>query len=119
MTNFIKWNGTSEDGSDGNKKWKDANLTWGDYQLITEVVEEVVKAGSSPTARKKRLDKFLAQEPEKEKKLIHLICRIDGVKVYDDKKEVQNDVQVTLEKVEMLAEQVLGKKIKVENPDVV
>ena len=35
------------------------------------------------------------------------------------KKEVQDDVQVTLEKVEMLAEQVLGKKIKVENPDVV
>ena len=39
--------------------------------------------------------------------------------IYDDKKEVQDDVQVTLEKVEMLAEQVLGKKIKVENPDVV
>ena len=48
-----------------------------------------------------------------------MICRIEGVKVYDDKKEVQNDIEVTLEKIEMLAEQVLGRKIKVENPDVV
>ena len=109
-------------------KWKNADTTWGNLTQLWGLVQEVVAvvedeagvpAGSSPTARKKRLEKFLADEPEKTKKLIHLICRIEGVKVYDDKKEVQNDVQVTLEKIEMLAEQVLGKKIKVENPDVV
>ena len=104
-------------------KWTDADTNWGDltqiWSLVEEVVAEVEAAGSSPTARKKRLEKFLAQEPEKKKKLIHLICRIEGVKVYDDKKEVQDDVQVTLNKIEMLAEQVLGKSIKVENPDVV
>ena len=104
-------------------KWIDADTTWSEIQsiwsLVEEVVDVVVKGGSSPTARKKRLEKFLADEPEKKKNLIHLICRIEGVKVYDDKKEVQNDVEVTLEKIEMLAEQVLNKKIKVENPDVV
>mgnify|MGYP001156883364 CR=1 FL=1 len=106
-------------------KWTDADTTWAEMNQIWSLVEEVVTVveegvgGSTPKARKKRLEKFLAQEPEKKKKLIHLICRIEGVKVYDDKKEVQDDVQVTLEKVEMLAEQVLGKKIKVENPDVV
>ena len=106
-------------------KWIDANTTWSEINKIWSLVQEVVDVvedgvgGSTPRARKKRLEKFLAQEPEKKKKLIHLICRIEGVKVYDDKKEVQDDVQVTLEKVEMLAEQVLGKKIKVENPDVV
>ena len=104
-------------------KWTDADTNWGDLTQFWGLVEEVVAvgaaAGSSPTARKKRLEKFLADEPEKKKRLIHLICRIEGVKVYDDKKEVQDDVQVTLEKIEMLAEQVLGRKIKVENPDVV
>ena len=104
-------------------KWIDANTNWKDleqiWSLVQEVVAEVEAAGSSPTARKKRLEQFLGDAPEKKKKLIHLICRIEGVKVYDDKKEVQDDVQVTLEKIEMLAEQVLGKKIKVENPDVV
>ena len=107
------------------KKWKDTDTNWGEliqyWGLVEEVVAvvESVPAGSSPTARKKRLEKFLIDEPEKKKKLIHLICRIEGVKVYDDKKEVQDDVQVTLNKIEMLAEQVLGRKIKVENPDVV
>ena len=104
-------------------KWTDGNTNWGDLTQIWGLVEEVVSvveaAGSSPTARKKRLEKFLADEPEKKKKLVHLICRIEGVKVYDDKKEVQDDIQVTLEDIEMLAEQVFGKKIKVENPDVV
>tara|TARA_Y100001938_G_scaffold13848_1_gene17100 strand:+ start:125 stop:457 length:333 start_codon:yes stop_codon:yes gene_type:complete len=106
-------------------KWIDADATWSEINKIWSLVQEVVDVvedgvgGSTPRARKKRLEKFLAQEPEKKKKLIHLICRIEGIKVYDDKKEVQDDVQVTLEKIEMLAEQVLGKKIKVENPDVV
>ena len=107
-------------------KWIDANTSWSEINQIWSLVQEVVAVveadgvgGSTPRARKKRLEKFLAQEPEKKKKLIHLICRIEGVKVYDDKKEVQDDVQVTLEKIEMLAEQVLGKKIRVENPDVV
>ena len=96
-------------------KWIDANTSWSEINQIWSLVQEVVAVveadgvgGSTPRARKKRLEKF-----------IHLICRIEGVKVYDDKKEVQDDVQVTLEKIEMLAEQVLGKKIKVENPDVV
>ena len=109
---LIKW-------TDANTNWKDLDQIWGLVQEVVAVVEEVGVGGSSPTARKKRLEKFLAQEPEKKKKLIHLICRIEGVKVYDDEKEVQDDVQVTLEKIEMLAEQVLGRKIKVENPDVV
>ena len=92
-------------------KWIDADATWSEINKIWSLVQEVVDVvedgagGSTPRARKKRF--------------IHLICRIEGVKVYDDKKEVQDDVQVTLEKIEMLAEQVLGKKIKVENPDVV
>ena len=104
-------------------KWKNADTKWSEltqfWGLVEEVVEVVVSAGSSPSARKKRLEKFLKQEPEKKKKLIHLICRIEGIKVYDDSKEVETDVQVTIEKVEMLAEQILGKKIKVENPNVV
>jgi len=100
--------------------WLEADTTWSELNQIWGLVREVVKVvGSSPTRRKERLEQFLADDPEKEKKLIHLICRIEGIKVYDDEKEVQNDVQVTLEKIEMLAEQVLGKKIKVENPNVV
>ena len=109
---LIKW-------INANTTWSEINKIWSLVQEVVDVVEDVSLGGSTPKARKKRLEKFLAQEPDKKKKLLHLICRIEGVKVYDDKKEVQDDVQVTLEKIEMLAERVLGKKIKVENPDVV
>ena len=46
MSNYIKWNGLSDDGSDGDKKWKDANLTWGDYLLVSEV-SKFIGGGSS------------------------------------------------------------------------
>ncbi len=52
------------------------------------------------------------------KKLIHLICRVEGKKVYDEKKEVNDDVKVTVGKVEMLIKEILG-KIKVEKKDVI
>ena len=41
MTNYIKWNGISEDGSDADKKWSEADLAWGDYQLVVEVAEVI------------------------------------------------------------------------------
>ena len=42
-------------------KWTDADTSWGDltqlWGLVEEVVTVVEAAGSSPTARKKRLEK--------------------------------------------------------------
>ena len=102
-------------------KWKDATTTWAQTVKIWSLVEEALAAaaGSTPSRRKKRLEKFLEDEPEKKKQLIQLIVRIEGIKVYDDTKEVLDDIEVTVEKIEMLAEKILGKKIKVENPNVI
>ena len=113
MTNFIKWNGLSEDGSDGKKKWKNADFTWGDFQLAEELAG---LGGSTPKKRREKLDKFL-KDPEKKKKVIHLICRVKGEKVYDEKKELIEDIDVKVEDVDMVIEEILG-KIKVETKDV-
>jgi len=100
--------------------WLEADTTWSELNEIWGLVREVVKVvGSSPYKRKERLEQFLDNDPEKKKKLIHLICRIEGVKVYDDSKEIESDIEITIENIEMLAEKVLGKTIKVENPNVV
>ena len=48
----------------------------------------------------------------KKKKLIHLICRIKGEKVYDDYTEI-NDVNVKIEDVELVVESIM-KKVKLE-----
>ena len=58
-------------------------------------------------------DKF---DEEKKKRLIHLICRVKGEKVYDEKKMV-GDVQIKLDDVDLVIERILG-KIRVENTNV-
>ena len=49
---------------------------------------------------------------DKKKKLIHLICRIKGEKVYDDYTEVKN-VEVDVDDVELVVESII-KKVKLE-----
>ena len=63
------------------------------------------------------LEEFLAKEPVKKKRLIHLICRIRGEKVYDETKEAIEDIEIKVEDVDMVINEVLG-KIKVETKDV-
>ena len=116
MTNYIKWNGISEDGSDGDRKWKNADFTWGDYQFISEVAVVLDGAGGAEKRRQKALDQWLDKDEEKKKKLIRLICRIDGEKVYDEEKEAGTG-KVSVNKVEMLIKEILG-KIKLETKDV-
>ena len=91
--------------------WADNPYTWGDVSLILEIVD-----GIGTINRRARLDWYLDKYPDKKKRLIRLICRIKGEKVYDETKEVK-DVQVKLEDVDMVIKEVLG-TIKVENVDV-
>ena len=118
MTNWIRWNGDIQDGGIVNQsvpastavKWGDNSYTWGDVQFISDIKDGI--GTGSRRARQDRLNKLIKDE-EKKKRLIHLICRIDGIKVYDGEKEVQQEVDVTVEKVEILIKAVLGKvKIK-------
>tara|TARA_Y100000004_G_scaffold171811_1_gene208140 strand:- start:2015 stop:2362 length:348 start_codon:yes stop_codon:yes gene_type:complete len=115
MTNFVKWNGTSEDGSESDKKWNQANVTWGDYQLLVEV-EEVIKGGRSTKSKQQALDKYL--DKDKKKRLIKLIATVQGQK-YEETKEVE-DIQIDVKDVEILIKEVLSKikNIIVEKKDV-
>ena len=112
MPTKIKWN---EGG-----KWGllPVDITWGDYKLIEEIAEEIDVDGIGTKGRRERLERLLDQDKKKKKRLIHLICRVKGEKVYDEKKEV-GDVQVKLEDVELVIERVIGKKMIVEDIDVV
>ena len=121
MSNYIKWDGISEDGSDGDKKWINANLTWGDYQFISEVadvVDEIEAGGGSLPSKRKKLDKWLDQEPEKKKRLIKLICMVKGEK-FEETKEVE-ELTINIKDVEFVIEEVLSKikNIIVEKKDV-
>ena len=117
MSNFIQWNGIAEDGTANDITWGNADYTWGDFQIITEVADIAGKGTYARKERQKKLDEYLEKDKEKKKRLIHLICRVGGEKVYDETKEINDDVEVTIDDVEMLVERVV-KTIKVEKVNV-
>ena len=113
----IRWDGTIDSpflGADNNEVpdsesiiWGNNEYTWGDVQFVQEIVDGV----GTGRRRQDRLNKILDDE-DKKKRLIHLICRIKGEKVYDDYTEV-GDVEVNVEDVEMVTENIIG-KVKLE-----
>ena len=84
---------------------------WGDVSFVIEIADGI--GTGSRRAREARLNQF---EQEKKKRLIRLICRVKGEKVYDEEKEI-GDTYIKLEDAELVIEKVLG-KIRVENINV-
>ena len=112
LTNYIVSVGIAQDFPIHAPKPRggDNTYTWGDVRFISEIADGI--GTGSRRARQERLNKFLKDE-DKKKKLIHLICRVDGIKVYDGKKEAGTKGDIKVEKVEMLIKEILGKvKIK-------
>ena len=121
----IQWNGVVDDSeldslaSAANNEvptsvdivWGDNSYTWGDVAFVLSIFDGI--GSSSRRAREARLQQL---DKDKKKRLIHLICRVKGEKVYDEKKEV-GDVQIKLEDAELVIEKVLG-KMRVENTNV-
>ncbi len=113
----IEWDGDVKGGdSQGDEiptsvstLWGSNSFTWSDVAFIQELADGI--GTGSRRARQDRLNKILDDE-DKKKKLIHLICRIKGEKVYDDYTEV-GDVEVKVEDAELVVEAIV-KKVKLE-----
>ena len=105
----VQWGGLTEDGRNVSTIWGNNPFTWGDVSLAVEIAEVIDGVGY--TRRKERLDNLFKDE-EKKKKFIHLVCRIKGEKVYDDKVEVK-DVDVKVEDAELVVETLI-KRVKLE-----
>ena len=111
----IKWDGTVVGGENQNDSipssekivWGSNPFTWGDVAFIQEIVDGI--GTGSRRAREARLQKL---DKDKKKRLIRLICRVKGEKVYDDVTEV-GDVKINIDDVELVAESIIG-KVKLE-----
>ena len=105
----VQWGGITEDGRSVSTIWGNNPFTWSDVALAVEIADAIDGVGY--TRRKERLDDLFKDE-EKKKRFIHLVCRIKGEKVYDDKVEVK-DVDVKVEDAELVVETIV-KKVKLE-----
>ena len=110
----IKWDGNTQDGRETSIIWGDNPYTWGDVALAAEVAEVIDGIGTqNRRAREARLQQL---DKEKKKRLIRLICRVKGEKVYDEEK-VMGDTYIKLEDADLVINEVLG-KMRVENANV-
>ena len=112
----IKWNGLVDDSesdslasADNNEVptsvdivWGNNSYTWGDVAFVLSIFDGI--GSSSRRAREKRLQDL---DKDKKKRLIRLICRVKGEKVYDEEKEV-GDIQLRLDDVDMVINKVVG-----------
>ena len=111
----IEWDGTVVGGENQGDSipssksivWGSNPFTWGDVAFIQEIVDGI--GTGSRRAREERLKQL---DKDKKKRLIRLICRVKGKKVYDDVTEV-SDVKINIDDVEMVAESIIG-KVKLE-----
>ena len=117
----IQWDGdlTHPQAGDQNQSipasvdivWGANSYTWGDVSFVIEIADGLGTGGRR--AREARLHKF---DKDTKRRLIHLICRVKGEKVYDEEKEV-GDIQIKLEDADLVIKEVLG-KMRVENTNV-
>jgi len=77
--------------------WDDNPYTWDEVELIQEILDA---AGTISTSKV-----IHELPPEKKKKLIRLILKRKGIKMYDEQKEIKN-IEITVEDVELLIKEV-------------
>tara|TARA_B100000519_G_C14027141_1_gene336199 strand:+ start:202 stop:558 length:357 start_codon:yes stop_codon:yes gene_type:complete len=112
----VKWNGTTEDGRTTSVVWGSNPFTWDDVALAIEVADVIDIDGKGTYSRREREDRLNSLDKNKKKRLIRLICRVKGEKVYDEQKEV-GEVDIKLKDAELVVNEVLS-KIKVEKTNV-
>ena len=101
MSSKIKW-------EDANFKWNDNPYTWDEVALVAEAVAAI---SGPPGEGDDFIHPLFDKDPEKRKKLVKLICKVQG-KTIEKEKEIK-DYKITVKDIQLLAEEVLGINVKV------
>tara|TARA_R100001015_G_C4625848_1_gene184542 strand:+ start:1389 stop:1703 length:315 start_codon:yes stop_codon:yes gene_type:complete len=84
-----------------NFKWNENPYLWNEVVLVLEIAD-----GDGDTSRqgvKKKVEKL---DRKKKKRLIHLIMRRKGIKIYDNSKVVKEDIEIDINDVELIIKEV-------------
>lgn len=77
-------------------------FTWDDVALISEIVEQLLQGRSLDT---------ILKDKDKKKKLIKLICKVEG-KEYVETKEIKK-YKIRISDVSLLIKEILGIELKI------
>ena len=83
--------------------------TWNDVALVEEVIEVIQQGGGGVIED----DMPWMRDEEKKKRLVKLICKVQG-RTYKETKKTQN-IKITAKDIKLLAEKVLGIEVITEN----
>lgn len=111
----IKW-------EDANFKWNDAKgdtnylnetghlqYTWNEVFLVVQEVVDAIEGGAGI------VDAFSNLEKKKKKRFVELIMYYKGTKVFDGRKDINDDFEVSAKDVGMVIKEVLDIDIIAEN----
>lgn len=101
---FYKW-------ADWEWKWVDTNWTWIECAVAGEIVREF--GGALPLEQ--QLPEWLNKE-EKRKKIIKLVCKIQGYDVYKSEKEVASGRKVGVRDINIIINAAKSMNINVKSP---
>lgn len=92
-------------------RWGETNYTFGNSpykwsQPCTQLVVEVLRHTGGPEPES-ALGDWLKRHPDKKKKLIQVLCVING-KEFSEKEYANSDIKLTVSDVKLLAKHVLG-----------
>ena len=104
MATNLRWD-NAEDIS-GISKWDTNPYKWDDIFLLLEVIGA---SGEETLWNVEQLD------PEDKKRFIRLVCKVKGIETYSGQKTIRDDINVTVEDVELVVKEVLGIDLTVEN----
>ena len=102
MATPITWN-------EANFNWDNNPHTWDEVLLVIEVVEAIQQGGGGVIED----DMSWMKDQDRKKRLIKLICKVQG-RTYKETKEIQ-DYKIKVSDVKLLAEKVLGIEVLTEN----
>ncbi len=106
--NWDKANFAWDNGSPFLKLQSKTPFTWDDVALVIQVVEALEKIGpyADLDVQDDAIQDFVKDDPEKKKRLIKLICKVQG-RIYKETKEIK-EVKINIEDVKLLIKEALG-----------
>ena len=96
--------------------WKNANWKWEECRLIDEILAGNLPGVPGELAQPPWLQEdepYNAYNKEKRKRFIHLLCKIKGGSEFDGKKEIKENVKISLDDIKLVVNTLRGVDVEI------